>query len=82
MLGALAISVTMRIKVKVKPNSNKNDLKEISSGFFEARVTVPPEKGRANEKVTELLSKHFKVPKSSIRLISGASYKEKVFEVV
>jgi uncharacterized protein YggU (UPF0235/DUF167 family) len=71
----------MRIKVKVKPNSNKNELKEMLPGFFVARVTVPPEKGRANDKVTEMLSKHFKVPKSSIRLISGASYKEKIFEV-
>ncbi len=71
----------MRIKVKVKPNANKNELKEISSGFYEARVTVPPEKGKANQKVTELLSKHFKVPKSNITLISGAAYKEKVFEI-
>jgi len=71
----------MRIKVKVKPNANKNQLKEISSVFFEARVTVPPEKGRANRKVIELLSKHFKAPKSKISLISGTTFKEKIFEI-
>lgn len=72
----------MRIKVKVKPNANKNELKEISPGFFEARVTVPPEKGKANQKVIELLSKYFKVPKSKITLISGIAFKEKVFEIL
>jgi len=71
----------MRIKVKVKPNANKNELKEISTGFFEARVSVPPEKGKANQRVIELLAKHFKVPKSAVSLISGHTFKEKVFEI-
>lgn len=71
----------MRIKVKVKPNSNKNEFKEISPGIFEARVSVPPEKGRANKKVIELIAEHFKIPKASIKLISGQTFKEKVFEI-
>ncbi len=71
----------MRIKVKVKPNAGKNELKEISPGFFEARVSVPPEKGKANQRVIELLAKHFKIPKSQINLISGNTYKEKLFEI-
>jgi uncharacterized protein (TIGR00251 family) len=69
----------MRIKVKVKPNAGKNELKKITEDYFEARVTVPPEKGKANERVTELLSKHFKIPKSRITLSSGQTFKEKVF---
>ena len=71
----------MRIKVKVKPNAGRNELAEISPGFYEAKVSVPPEKGKANQKVIELLAKHFKVPKSKITLLSGASYKEKMFEI-
>jgi uncharacterized protein YggU (UPF0235/DUF167 family) len=71
----------MRIKVKVKPNSIRNELKEISPGSFEARVSVPPEKGKANERVIELLSKHFKISKSKIQLRSGHTFKEKVFEI-
>ena len=71
----------MRVKVKVKPNSNKNELKEISPSFFEARVSVPPEKGRANRKIIEMLAKRFKIPKSQIDLVSGFAFKEKVFEI-
>lgn len=69
----------MRIKVKVKPNAGKNELKQISENYFEAKVTVLPEKGKANKRVIELLSKHFKIPKSRIILFSGQAYKEKVF---
>jgi uncharacterized protein (TIGR00251 family) len=72
----------MRIKVKVKPNTGRNELKKISDDFFEARVSVPPEKGKANQRVIELLSKHFKISKSRINLISGYTFKEKVFEIL
>jgi hypothetical protein len=71
----------MRITVKVKPNSRINEFREISKDYFEAKVTVPPEKGRANQKVIELISKYFKVPKSNITLISGEAFKVKVFVI-
>jgi uncharacterized protein (TIGR00251 family) len=71
----------VRIKVKVKPNSRSNEVIEISKDNFEVKVSVPPEKGKANKKVIELLSKHFKIPKSRIALVSGELYKEKVFEI-
>ncbi len=71
----------MRIKVRVKPNARTNELKEAEPNYFTAKVTSPPEKGKANEKVIELLSKHFKIPKSRINLVSGAAYKEKLFDI-
>ncbi len=71
----------MKIKVKVKPNAKKNEVKKIEEGFYEVRVTVVPEKGKANKKVIELLSKELKVPKSRIKLIRGETSKEKIFEI-
>jgi len=71
----------MKIKVKVKPNAKKNELKEIEPDYYEIRVTVVPEKGKANKKVVEILSKHLKVPKSRIKLIKGETSKEKIFEI-
>ncbi|WP_457640978.1 DUF167 domain-containing protein [Persephonella sp.] len=71
----------MQIKVKVKPNSKKNEIKEIEKNYYEIRVTVIPEKGKANKKVIELLSKYLKVPKSKIKLIRGETSREKVFEI-
>ncbi len=72
----------MRIKVKVKPNSRSNEVIENGKDSYVVKVSVPPEKGKANKKVIELLSKHFKIPKSAISLVSGELYKEKVFEII
>jgi uncharacterized protein (TIGR00251 family) len=71
----------MFINVKVKPSARTNEIKKIDDLHFEVRVTVPPEKGKANQKTIELLSKYFNVPKSNIRLVSGETYKLKVFEI-
>ncbi len=71
----------MKITVKVKPNAKKNEVKKIDENYYEIRVTVVPEKGKANKKVVELLSKELKVPKSKIKLIKGETSREKVFEI-
>ncbi|MEJ5172191.1 MAG: DUF167 domain-containing protein [Hydrogenothermaceae bacterium] len=71
----------MKIKVKVKPASSKNEVKKIDENFFEIKTTVIPEKGKANEKVIELLSDFLDVPKSKIKIIKGETSKEKEVEI-
>ncbi|WP_297454417.1 DUF167 domain-containing protein [Persephonella sp.] len=71
----------MIIKVKVKPNAKKNEIKQIEENFYEVRVTVVPEKGKANKKVVELLSDYLNVPKSRIKLVRGETSREKLFEI-
>jgi len=70
-----------RIRVKVKPNAKREEIKEIEKDYFEVRTTVVPEKGKANKRVIEILSKYFKIPKSRIRLVRGESSREKIFEL-
>ena len=69
----------MKITVKVKPNARENSIKQVETGIFEVKVSVPPEKGKANQKVIELLSKELKIAKSRISLIKGETSKEKLF---
>ena len=71
----------MRIKVKVKPNSHENTIKETANGFFVIKVSVPPENGKANKRVIELVSEYFKVPKSKVEILSGEAYHEKVIDI-
>lgn len=72
----------MKITVKVKPNSRVNSVKKLDNGVYEVKVSVPPEKGKANERVIELLSKELKIAKSRIILEKGQRGKEKVFEIL
>lgn len=71
----------MKITVKVKPNSRENSVKEISNGYYEVWVSVPPEKGKANERVIKLLAEHLGIAKSRIFIEKGQTAKEKVIVI-
>jgi uncharacterized protein YggU (UPF0235/DUF167 family) len=44
-------------------------------------VAAPPERGRANEAVLELLSASLGVPRADMRLVAGVTSRDKVIEV-
>jgi len=69
------------IKVKAKPKASKEYVKELSKDFYEVAVKEVPQKGKANERIIELLSEYFNLPKTKIKLISGSASKIKVFEL-
>jgi len=58
----------MKIFVKAKPNAKS--------------VKEPPRQGRANAAIARALAEYFGVPLSSVRIISGFSSKQKIFEVL
>jgi uncharacterized protein (TIGR00251 family) len=71
----------MRIYVKVSPRAGKNEVLKISEGEYKVKVTAPPEKGKANEKVIELLAYHLAVPKSSIKIVAGKTARIKIIDI-
>lgn len=71
----------MKISVKVKPNARENSIKLVNTGNYEVKVSVPPEKGKANKKVIELLAKELKIAKSRIILVKGETSREKLFQI-
>lgn len=71
----------MKITVSVKPNSRIEKVEQTPDGHYLVKVNAPPTEGKANERVVELLSEHFGVPKSRIELTSGAKFKKKVFKI-
>ncbi len=48
---------------------------------FVIAVKEPPKNGKANEAIAKALARHFGVARSRIRLASGFSSREKVFEI-
>jgi len=71
----------MIIQVKVKPNSTISSLKKISETEFTAHITSPPEKGKANLELIKLLSKHFSVPQTKIKIKTPLS-RTKIVEIL
>ncbi|MFN3870009.1 MAG: DUF167 domain-containing protein [Aquificaceae bacterium] len=71
----------MIIKVRAKPRSKKEYVKEVEKDLYEVAVAEVPEKGKANERIIELLSLHLKIPKHRIHLLKGHSGKLKLFKI-
>jgi uncharacterized protein (TIGR00251 family) len=72
----------MKIKVLAKPNSNKAEVKRINETHYMVSVKEPPVKGEANRAILKLLSRHFGVSLSKVRMIHGHTSRNKTIEVV
>lgn len=71
----------IEIEIKVQPKASRNRIEKVEEGRLKIRVTVPPEGGKANRAVIEILSKALKVPKSKIRIKRGESSRIKTVEI-
>jgi uncharacterized protein (TIGR00251 family) len=70
-----------RITVTVSPGAVRTELVGRHGEGWKARVAAPPERGRANDALVELLADALAVPRSSVRVVSGLAAKKKVVEV-
>ena len=71
----------MKIFVKAKPNSKVESIKKLSDTNFKICIKEPPVKGQANAAIIMALARHFKVPFSSVRIISGHTSRQKIVEI-
>ena len=76
----------MKLLIKVIPNAKQNAVVEdfvdlLGQRILKIKTTQPPEDGKANKAVIEILAQYFAVKKNSIKLISGATSRNKVFWV-
>ena len=70
----------MIIKVKVVPKSSKVSI-EKREDVFHVKLTSPPDKGKANKQLVEVLAKHFGVKKAKVKILKGKTSHNKVAEV-
>jgi hypothetical protein len=65
------------VTIKVITNSRRPGVEIDDSGKLKVRVSQPPQDGRANAAVLELLARHFNVRRSSLEIIKGAASRHK-----
>lgn len=66
----------------IKPGSRKGPLVEVGDdGTITLFVREPAVEGRANDAAVALLSRHFGVPKSRVRLVAGHTSRHKRFAI-
>lgn len=71
----------MLIRVHVTPNSKEARVTKVGEASFDVKVDEKAMGGRANRRLVEILSEHFKVPRSRISIVRGAKSRDKMVEV-
>lgn len=64
------------VNIKISPNSKKNEIVR-EKEYTKIKITAQPIDGKANKALVEFLSKNFKIPKTSIKILKGETSKEK-----
>jgi hypothetical protein len=68
------------VKVKVITKAKQNKVVE-SKDLLKVYLNVPPQKGKANEKLKEILKDFFKTKKSQIEIIQGKFSSQKLIKI-
>ncbi|MGH2609823.1 MAG: DUF167 family protein [Tepidiformaceae bacterium] len=71
-----------RITVRVTPRASADRIDGFDAqGRLRVRVTAPPADGAANAAVAKLLAKALNLPGRDVALVSGATSREKLFDL-
>jgi uncharacterized protein (TIGR00251 family) len=70
------------LHVRAQPNAKKNAVGGERNGALKVAVTAPPEDGRANAALVQLLADTLGVKPSQVELLRGATSRDKVFQIL
>ena len=73
--------VSCRLKVKAVPGASRSEIVGRLGEALKIRVAAPPEGGKANREILELLAERLGLPAAAVTLVSGAASSAKVVEL-
>lgn len=68
------------VEIRLTPGAGCNELTLTDTGL-RARVTAAPEKGKANAALIKMLGKAWRLPKTSLTVVSGAQSRDKTVAI-
>ncbi len=71
-----------RIFVKVKTKAKKEEVLKLGADEFLVSVKEPAEEGKANVAIIKALARYFKVPTTSVKIVSGRASRKKRIEII
>jgi uncharacterized protein (TIGR00251 family) len=69
------------LSVRAAPGARRERIVGILGEALKVAVAAPPEKGKANQRIADLLIDLLGLPARSVRLVSGATSRDKRFAV-
>ena len=67
------------VSVRAQPRAKRNGFAGVCNRQMKLAVTAPPENGKANDALVEVIAESLGVRRSQVRLFSGASSRSKKF---
>ena len=71
----------LQLRICVVPRSSRSRIGEVANGRLRVHLHAPPIQGRANKELIDLIAEAFGVPKSTIKIASGASARYKTLHL-
>ena len=71
----------IRISVRVSAGARRTQVVGRHGASWRVRVAAPPERGRANQALTQHLANVLGVPRGAVRVVAGPSSRDKIVEV-
>jgi len=75
------VGETARLQLKVVPGATHPGIVGWLGDMLKIRVSAPPEKGKANDAIVQLLAGELALPESSISIVSGHASSRKSIQV-
>ena len=69
------------LAIRVQPRASRDEVAGAIEGALKIRLCAPAVENRANEALTEFLAAVLKVPRSSVRILSGERGRTKRVEI-
>ena len=71
----------VRFAVRLTPRAALDQIDGVTDGILRARVGAPAVEGGANNALIRLIAEELGVPKTSVRIVAGASSRQKLVVV-
>jgi hypothetical protein len=71
----------VRLKVKVVPGASSSGVAGWLGDMLKIRVAAPPERGKANAAVLELLARELHLKECALSIVSGSASQKKLIEI-
>jgi uncharacterized protein len=69
------------LSVRAQPGARRNAIVGEQGGALKVTVTAPPDQGKANKALAELLAETLQLKRSQVELLSGPAQRDKKFLV-
>ncbi len=73
---------SIRLNLRVSPGAGRSAVVGRHGDAWKLRVAAPPERGRANDSVVDLIASSLRLRRPDVRIVGGAVSRDKVVEIV